>query len=593
MKKKIGTQLITSLTTKELSELIDAIFSFLNSDQIEKILSDIQEDISSVISELLHPEKKSEKKEVQPLSSGKFNEEWQALWKKWRDIVQGLGDEDGKYVYQENNWDSPYFNSDQFAEDLDNVAEEILPMLEKVWEMHMEEDILFHEALSEIEDGINSYPEWMGPAEDVDCFVGSIVTSCILEWTWLISNKNSDKFLSQLITLEEDLQFLRLDQRAYENFFANLTDDEKKCIYQYLKDHENAPAWKELLIDAHSKWHKIYYDYTKTFSPETYFRISYNLLDQNWTYGVDLIHNQLKKNNLKEAEALYQKTLISFAGKNQDKEVWDPGKKLLILSGYRVGKSSDERIVNLLGEWQNICKEIGLESKSKILIFQQAVYQTRYDWDKIFSLIQNIKNPEISPLIEQWKMYNISESISYMGRYIDESELISSWINWLIDAAMDETKGKAYFVEKTRTWFKGLSRENKLSIIDQLLVNIFTNDIGHISEFKLRYPNLLQLISAYRDNNPVSNSRSKWLKEMGGLSFIPDITDLWIIRILDVMPDPRSVQDGQYHSHALWVAALKELDPDKFQEVIKKWQIDYKRRKNLWAEIQRIGVKIP
>ncbi|MBF0100919.1 MAG: hypothetical protein HQK77_08435, partial [Desulfobacterales bacterium] len=581
MKKKIGDKVIASLTTQELAEVLDALFTFLNSGQIEKILSDINTDTASVILELLNP-----KNEVtQPvISQNKLYEEWRTLWEKWDDIVSDLGDEYGKYIFQEDRWDEPSFDSDRFADDLDAVAEEMVPMLAQIWEMRIEKDSIFEEALSVIEDWMKTYPEWINEQE-VGCFLDTAVTECVLQWTWLISDGNPEIFLGRLITLENDLEFFSLSKDAYENFFADRTDEENKSIYQYIKTHENDSIWKDRLGRIHSIWHHIYYEYSKTVEPENCLRLSYNLLDQNWQYGIPLIKDKLEKNNLTQAEELYEKTLNSFAGKNRDGEVWKPENTLLVSWKYG-GSSPNETISGLLGEWGSVCEQIGLQSKATLLKFQQAAYQSPYDWNKLCSLIQKLNSPEISHLIGQWKAYNINSSLNSIGIRTDDQAISSNWINWLMDATLDATQGKTYFVEKTGTWIKTVSQKNKLSSMDQQLVNIFTCDLSHISDFKLRYPSLLKLINECRYGRHTDSSRRDCLKQMDGANFISDITELWVKHISDIMPDPGQVQGGKYESHALWLAALREIDPMTFQKVMTKWKVDYKRRKNLWTEIQ-------
>ncbi len=74
----------------------------------------------------------------------------------------GLGDEDGKYVFQEHHWETPEYDGYAFSNDLEKVSEELLPILDKIYSLNIEDDEFFQHELKEIESSGSDYPEWMG-----------------------------------------------------------------------------------------------------------------------------------------------------------------------------------------------------------------------------------------------------------------------------------------------------------------------------------------------------------------------------------------------------------------------------------------------
>ena len=66
----------------------------------------------------------------------------------------------------------------------------------------------------------------------------------------------------------------------------------------------------------------------------------------------------------------------------------------------------------------------------------------------------------------------------------------------------------------------------------------------------------------------------------------------WKDNILAFVPNPSDAYSSQYSEHAEWVLAVEELNPTACSEIIRKWKIDHKRRRNLWKALRQAGFSV-
>ncbi len=578
MKKIIGKKLTDALTTDEIAWLLDAVFSSMNEQQITDVLHSVDKNIETTVSQLLLSGKP---KPGRIVSDNKFLEEWEKLWESWNDIVVELGDEDGKYVYQEHHWETPYFDSYQFAEDLDGVAVEMLPLLERIREMDEDEDTLYEGALKEIEDGIKGYPEWMG-AEYGDCYLNAGVTECLVKWTWLCSD-SAEIFLKRLGQIEDDLNLIGLDRGGYIDFFTALPEDARKQFYDYFTRNRKEHAWKERLNNTGSTWHQIYHDLSGSFDQEAYLETCRRLLHENWEYGPPLIQDLLDKGNQAEAEKICGQTINSFVG-HRDKKAWNPEKSVLISAKIHGCVSPDNAIIKLLRDWIDIADKIGTPSKTDALKFQLVIYETPYDWDKVATVTEQADTSVVSGLVAQWQKF-----------CVDRTGIQSHdcWIKWLMDAGLDKSKGSSWLFGKISKWLAALSDNPKTLNNQKKLFFTLTLDLAELSDFKKQYPQVLKVAKEHRwGSDPQEGARRKWLKNMDAIRFVPLLTDCWKKQATCLVPDPANAHKANYEHHARWLAAINELDTAAYQNVVSQWKQDHNRRRNLWKAVRDAGLKV-
>ena len=565
-KKVFGKKLIEALTIDELSQLLDALLSSMNKEDIKQVLSDLNnENIEQITSQLLF----SDKSAKVVVSDNKFLQEWHELWESWNTYVSKLGDEEGEYVYQDNHWETPYFDSTNFTENLEDIAKEMLPFLDKISQMQEEEPDIFQVALQKIESGIMEYPEWMG-AEYSECDFSVSVTECMVKWAWLNAD-SVETFLNDLIETEDGFNIITMDSQGYINVLNTLSEDDEKEIYDYLNKNKDTSAWKERLHDKYCIWHQLYHNFSSRFDQTSYLETCRNMLHKNWEYGIPLIEDCVENNKLAEAEKLSRQTINSFLGR-EAKNPWNPEKSLLITELKYFYDSPDRSIIGLIKNWMDIADKINMPSRVNTLKFQIVTYENPYEWDKVVSVIEKIDKSAVSGLIEEWKVCCANRA-NYQSK--------NSWVKWLMDATLDKNKNSSWFFEKIKEWLTLLS-DNPKELMDQE-TNLFalTFDIADLSDLRKKYPSLFRAIYHPREGDPQNSSILKWLKKTDGIALAPLLKTFWKNHLLDFLPDPVNVDKANYDAHAKWLAALKEVNPKEYQTILTQWKKKHHRRRNL------------
>ncbi len=579
-----------SLTKDQITHVLDAAFALLENKKTDELLQKLQKDVAATLTRLLFSDTSS----PHGVSSNeKLIEKWNHLWDEWHEIVFEVGDEEGEYAYQEHHWEQPYFDGSALAADLDKIAEKMLPLLEKIYKLRVEDDKLFEQEMLDIEFHINAYPDWMG-AEHGECYLDSTATRCVLRWEWLAAD-SAGTFVKRIVEIENGLSILELNDDTFNDFFKSLPEDAQKQIHEYITLNRNSPAWEERLKSSHSKWHNIYHAFAKSFNPETYLDNCRRMLHENWQYGLPLIKDLIEKKDYAGAEKVFTQSATSFLGQRGADKVWQPEESLLIaVLKYGYG-SSQATMVKLLKDWIKITQKLSLAERTKALRLQLATYNKPYDWDAVANVFKEVNHPSFSSiavkLIREWQKFILFVDLA--ESFLDDKEPDDCWIQWLIETGMDEAKDKKWFEKKVRDWLKSLCQNYSTQFqAQQKFISILTRDLADIYGLKKQYPNLYEVSkNAHRYKGSIA-SRQAWLGKMQGDQFIPLVIECWKRNVMKLIPDPSHAHKSLYDEHALWLAVARELNPATCQKVIAQWKVNHARRKNLWEAIRNRDVPV-
>jgi uncharacterized protein (DUF1697 family) len=588
--KTIGYRLMEAMTKDQIAHMLDAIFDLWDSRKIDDLLQKLNKDVATTLSRLVFSQTSSPERIS---SDEKYREEWEQLWGEWEELIYEVGDEEGRYAEQEHHWEEPYFDGYSLAVDLDKVAEKMLPILDKIYRLGIEDDNLFEEELSTIDYHIKEYPEWMS-ADHEGCYLHHAVTQCVLKWEWLAS-KSAMTFVERMIEIEKRLNLIGLDRDTFTDFFDSLSEYDKKQVYEHITSNRTNSIWEERLNSSNSRWHQIYHSFSEIFNPDTYLDTCRALLHENWHYGLPLIDDLLKKNNHSEAEKVYEQTIVSYAGQTSRKD-WQPEACLLIFSLMYGYGSADDTVIKLLQDWIQVAGKLNMPSKADSLKLQIVTYQNPYHWDAVAKVFQEINHhPFLSTaakLIRQWQQFILT--IDLGNSFRNDKEPDDCWIRWLMETGLDEGKNEKWFAKKIKTWLESFCRNPSTQFQKrQKYICILTRDICDIYALKKRHHNLYRIVSMGTSGYKGSvASRQAWLKKMHADQFIPLIIECWKQNVVKLLPDPSHAHKSVYEEHALWLAVVKEQNPSAYQKVIDKWKIDHKRRKNLWKAIRKSNLAV-
>lgn len=566
----IGKKLMEALTEGQMIQLLDSVFMLLDDQETEILLSDLDEDITDTLIQLISSE--------ETLSD--IEDRWQELWKDWSDIESELGDEEGEYVSRHNRRKVPAFDALMLAESLDEVAAEMLPILEEIYALGEEDDDAFENAVMDLEDAIKSYPEWVAGVENSVCILEPNTTACILQWRWLVSD-SAVTFLEHIVQLEEDLEIFSLEDATVITFFLDMSEEDRLEIYEHIAAHCDEADWRKRIDAEDSQWQDIYQVLCENFDTEGY---SDSELMEDWRDGLFLIKDALKRKDLITAEKMCEKTVASFIRGQQDHEKeWLPEESLLIsdlTNGYEV----ENDILRLLKDWSSVTVKLKMPERTDALKIQMVTYQTPHNWDKVKKVVQQT---DMSHLVEQWRVFILKSSLG--DDFGSGRAAHNCWLNWLMEVNMDETKEKPWFTRRLNNWLTALLKDSKKFRNQQTLVCMLTQDLAGMSDLKKKYPRLSEAAKT-RSGQKDNTSRRNWLKKMGGQKFVSLLTDCWIKHAINMVPNPADTSHSKYDVHALWLSVVNEVDPQLCERVIKRWRKDHKRRKNLWRSLQKKGL---
>lgn len=565
------------------------VFSSLNKEKTEKIISKLENDIAKTLMEIIYPIKKEGEKHEITASDAKYIQEWKKLWKEWDKAVSKIGDENGPYVYYESHWDPPCFYGEPLSEALDLIAEQILPLVEKIYKLKIEDEDKFFIALQEIEDRFHSYPEWIY-ADDTECTISLNTTQCILDWQWLFAKEHEKPvraFLNKLINIEEMLENIYLSTGTIIDFVISLSDEQQKEVYDYITENETKAFFKEKLYKTSTAWHHIYISLSRKFNRKVYLEMCRNMIDREWSYGCPLVDYYLEEKNYEEAEPILEKIFNSFAGNTQ----WNPVEMLLIkLMIYR-DKDCKNTITDLLQKGILLSEILKKDKRKTALMVQHTIVENPYSWDKVIELFRDLNKEPcrdiIKKLFRKWQIFNVEESLSNFWNFKGNNE--DNWIYWLIETGL--YKDRLWFIQKMTEWLYSLSKEEFKK--QHELIYILTGDLSYMSSIKKEYPSLFKFfINDNYGNEECAKSRREWLGRVEAEKLLPLLMESWKKHIIVMVPDPSTAHNSNYNEHACWLAVLKEFNINTYRNILNKWEFYHKRRKNLWKAISSLSLTL-
>jgi len=592
MNNLIGNKIIESMTQRQVASLLSSLFGLLDDRKRKHLLTVVDEEIADILCQILDPNKKSS---GLPSTDSKCMEDWRELWDKWYDLTSELGDEDGKYVFQEHHWETPEFNGYEFSNDLERISEELLPLIDRIYSLNIADDDFFKDEIEEIESGIYGYPEWMG-ARHSECILGPCTTSCLLKWEWHVACSRKRPvitFLERIPAIENDLRIIELDNTAFTDFFTSLSEDVRKKLYEHIEANKTKPDWAERLESSYSNWRKIYDSLSSAFNIEEYLEDCMKYLSENWQYGFPLVENLLQRKEYIQAEEIIEKTFSSFLRLEQSKK-WIPEETLLIVASRYYAQDQQEKIIKLLQNWAHLAEKLGNRERAAVLSVQRLIYKDQFQWNTVIEEFKKLLHSSFSRngklLLEQWQSFIARRSI--ISQSNSDDELRDTWVHWLIETGVDKKKDRYWFSGKVKNWLTFLSGHSPQFKTQKNLISTLTEDIAFINKnIKKQYPGLCEVVTSEDYLNArCSSFRRKWLKNIEVDTISTILIEFWKGNIAIIIPDPSQAYGYHYSEQAKWLLAIKELNVKAYSEIIQKWRIDHKRRRNLWKAVKEAGL---
>ena len=483
----LGNRILAALTQHEISQLLDAAFAILPSEELEPILTQLPVNTQKTLQKILNQQQNINQE--QPVSLDKLAQTWSQLWQEWNEITEEASQEDGRYIVQEVEWEPPYFDAYTMVEDLEKVAQNMQPLIETAFENQFIPDESFAAILFEIESEIpNGIPDWMNIDDGI--YLEENITNCFLQWEWLVAKnkrKNAFDFTKQVREWEEQFSLISLDDDAVVDFFTQLSETEQQCILAEFTANKETSLWKTTLDNTSSPWHHIYMHLINQYAPERYLVNMRATISQQWQNGLRVIEDFLAQQDYSQSLSVIQETLNALLQSSQVGNSWTPETSLLftIVSRTHYSNNNWENEKTLLHYYQQTVRGLGESERANALEIQQIAFTHRYDWSTMFQAFTEVpvsKNIQ-QALFQSWRDYIVrrTKPRSYYLEFQGAKTVENWWLHWLIDSIADSQKGKTWFQEKITSWLTNLPLDKAELGEEYNLLRLLTKDLIEVN----------------------------------------------------------------------------------------------------------------
>ena len=598
----VGERLRTALTQGEIGQLMDSLLNVLQSEQLDKALSDLSHDTQKTIREILTPPKTTTSRQASqssPTSLAKLSQTWSEQWQEWNDIVWAATEEDGKYIEQEARWEPPYFDEYTFAEDLDKVAKKMRPLVQVAFDNGFTPDNGFVTALLEAEGEVSSsLPEWMEIVDGIT--LGSHVTHCLLQWEWLdnkAQGQDAFQFAKRIRQLESTFSLMGLDDNTLIEFLCERSPIAQQNLLTGLTSEKESHLWRAVLGSTYSPWHLFYMEAINTFAPDRYLDNLRSTISQKWSNGLPVIEDLLAQNNYAESLTVIQATLTALLQSSHKSQPWTPETSLLVtlVGGFYYGEESFEQENTLLNFFQQTAEGLEQTEQVNVLKIQQIAFDHCFDWQTMFQTFVDIpvSKSTYQALFQSWRDHVIQRATPRTWRgYGAQPSSVPGWLHWLIDSIADTKKGKAWFQQQVTQWLADLSTNQKSLDDTNGLLRLLTKDLQAIhGKKRLSFPTFYEVVIRVDElSAPDDDARQAYLKQFASDDLWEKVMTYWKTHLHLFVPDPRAAHKSDYTQHARWMAALQELAPEAYKQLLAQWNVEHIRRSNLWKAMKQVGL---
>jgi hypothetical protein len=575
----IATQFINAITQEQLTQLIDGLFYQLPPEQLQALLAAVDPELEQIFTKLTILDELDDDIDATaiPKSIDKISEEWASLSCNINAIIFEIEDDEGDYISQEYHWEQPYFNESQAQEDLDKIFSKMLPLLKHCYQHELADKDYFRELIDEIKNAIDDYPEWFG-IEYSDFAIGAAGSECLLYWNWL--NRDSiEQFIESSIT---DFNTIPLTTSFTSSFFANEEQLVLKELYQILPQKLS----DNTLNDVNSFWHPIYHLAQSATDRKSFLKVSADLMNQNWQYGITVYEDFMQNSEFKQAEIYCQRTIAEAFRQNSHGD-FNANFTQTIFAIHCI-EGAELKLNNIFADWKILSQQTGLDKNLPAINIQEQFYHNPNDCQTILQLFKQLKNsPLFSAYMSEWKLHITKNIIS------PYSSASANWIDCITDFAIDNNRANC--MQQLYNYLEQVKLKTNCDASYKQLFYLTQHALDNSS--LQNYPNLQKLLQQdqlnifydVRTEKPWVIFITQLLQQLEIKDIQQQLLQLWKKNICNLVPK-LTITNGKYKEHAQWLAIAMELNPQRATEILQQWRNEHHLKRNLWSSLATYGI---
>jgi hypothetical protein len=583
----VGERLCKALTEKQRHTLLDVAAQAGALQGLDAALRAADTDLAETVRAVLAPG--APKPPECASSDCRAVEIWNGLWEKWQSHVAELGDEEGDYANHDEHWRPPEFDPYALADDLEKVAENMAGWMERAFPLVHQPD-LFDEALAEISDGIESYPDWMA-ATEYSFALGPKATGCVLRWIWLGLQSEPDsgpRLVDRLMRIEERCPHVGLAPDDVVQFLCNRPEAACRSIH----DHLRTAVLSEATEDICSVWHRVLHVLDERFDPAAHLRTCEENAWRDWRYGRPLLADALTRSDFVAAERFVVLTISSLLGESSD-DAGLPEARLLPGREFHLPPEEGTALVGFLETWERIAVESGNGARGATCRLQKAVLQSSDDWPVVLAAFERYRGQGgqadvAERLFAEWRERMVKACAGFAELIVNPGD---SWVFHLIDACHGPAAAKTGFLEHADVFVECSCSHGAYFAKRWRSLALLTRSLPDIETLAARCPTFCAHVLTPAAQLPerlewsVRNAFASLGSEVGRLSPMP----AWEKHLHTLVPSPDGAGGSYYRESALWMKALSEVNRSAYDTLLTRWRKDFRRRRNLWADMAACG----
>ena len=543
----------------------------------------------------------------------KIWDQWKALWEQWDTIAEDVGDPDGKYVVEED-YDCIYVDMSLVAADLEIAAAQMRGLVNDLLATEQARDI---DLMSDLSDLINSMvdtlSDWLEPSEEG--VLGPEVTQLLLEWEWgrIVRFGDSEEkegiLVENIRKFEMDTQVLTFGDTLVRSKIAQLSKFDELALFKYLREARTLPIWQDAFSKPCGLWFHMLTDLAARYDRATYLKICEDFIGDNWQMSFPVLEDLIKRRDYNRALSIVERAANSMS-QTTYQEAWNPCAQLLVCRshfGYETEERNDR--IRLLQLWQKIAEALKQKDLGAALGLQVFAFWKFEDGDvmlEAFNAMPKTASKTTEALFADWRRWFATTTLH---RWYERTPAICyEWVEALVDTARSETPANVSRLHTTvqRLLAEGgnlANGENRKIKSNQggvenddyiWALTCLTFDLEAIAPtLKLSAPTLLNALGKSKSDFPqLAATRKAWWERFDGKSLMPAIVQFWHDHVKWMIPDPKQSM-AEYSTHARWLAALREINPQEATELHETWKKTCRNRRNLWRDLAKYGFSAP
>ncbi len=597
----LAQQLVDGLTSEQVADVLAKLLERVTEAERAAFGTTLEPDAASVFRRLLAPPAEEPVDGVTEAdgvtSDAKFEEQFRGAVRALECLFLELGDEEGDYVCQEHDWEPPDFDAYQLEKDIERCAGDLLPLLERAAALELAEQDLFLDLCRQISDGVDMYPDHIYTDDGV-CF-DVTATECVL--TWLDLHVDSEaNFLDGLLTFMNEAGCVSLQDVGIRAYLVNRwPEGRRRALYQAIQARRSADdGFRQETDRPCTLWHGIRYSLSAQFDVAGMTRIAEASVSEDWSMGVGLVDAAVAEGDSARALEFCRKTVDAYyrpRARLRSSSPFDPANTPLL--GHWGVPDESPTLSRILRLWAELAAAEGDSALSEQLTVQEALFARADDWTAVRSAFARADTADTSVLFGAWKKQTLDRQ--HRGGFVGDATYDPVWPEWLLDAGFADRFDA--FTEKVSAWMaqkvKGDGQTTRGALRPAWQARFrwpaqmsLATDLFALRPDTGTYPELRTALAEHCKLYDCP-SRREWLGKTDVDRLTGDAVEFARRNMARLIPSPGEM-GGNYETAAAWLSVAREITPALADNTLRHWQVEYKRRRNLWRDLRARGFQV-